>query len=527
MRNGVLLLFCTSLLGCSSAPIMGPAHTAPALPVPDASAVVDGGSSVVEPSAPAPTCEEQIVERALLVPSERHAAYTYALPEIVVHARLDPVLFLTWPDERPRSAEAEALRSELEHTSHPSRDLRRFLDAHEGEHTLLREVLLSDGYLFSDRPGLAVALSSSVGVADLFDAPRLYRARDGVVDVLDHTDGGYVETDGSTATLRLNDRVSDDESTLAAPLGLDLEVVREESGALRTIPTAIGATAASFELVFPDESRRPALALLRGGRTELVCIGGDTRTLEATRTDAARFAASHELLVEAARALVEERPRFDEPSDEPEGVQEDGELRPAWTRAYLRGEDSFVYGTVEYPVFDRRGRPIPPEVCIDFLFDAWERGSGTWYRTDREAPGRTRGTIDVGGVGGVPRRNLTGLLDYTETDASIFDRYDVAPENRVALGEGAAYAHAIARTADAFREGDALIVYGLRLQDNRLHHHALLVIRSEPVTGVPMIVADNQGRPQFRSLSGAMEAAPLRSIHHRLRLVADRLVPDA
>ena len=100
----------------------------------------------------------------------------------------------------------------------------------------------------------------------------------------------------------------------------------------------------------------------------------------------------------------------------------------------------------------------------------------------------------------------------------IFDRYDVPADSRVALAEGPAYAHAIARTADAFREGDALVIYGLRLQDNRMHHHALLVIRTDPMTGVPMVVADNQGRPRFRTLVGAMEAAPLRSIHHRLRL---------
>jgi hypothetical protein len=199
-------------------------------------------------------------------------------------------------------------------------------------------------------------------------------------------------------------------------------------------------------------------------------------------------------------------------------VQEDGELRPAWARAYLRGERTFTYGSVEYPVFDGRGNPIPPEVCIDFLFDAWNRGGGSWYRARREAPGRTEGEIDLGRAGAIPRRNLTELLAYAETEASIFERVDVAPENRVPLAEGADYAHAVARTADLFREGDALVIYGLRLQDHRMHHHALLVLRTEPMTGVPMVVADNQGRPQLRSLVSAMEAAPLRSIHHRLRL---------
>jgi hypothetical protein len=81
----------------------------------------------------------------------------------------------------------------------------------------------------------------------------------------------------------------------------------------------------------------------------------------------------------------------------------------------------------------------------------------------------------------------------------------------------------VAREADAFREGDALIVHGLRLQDYRRHYHALLVIRTDPMTGVPMRIADNQGRPQFRTLENAMRAAPYRRIVHRLRLDLDAL----
>jgi hypothetical protein len=524
MRNGPIALVCFALLGCQTAPA-APAPAAPgATPsVPDAG-LADAG--LADAALPAPTCEEQIAARELGALTSRHEAYARALPEVIVHARLDPVLFLRWPDERPRSEAAAALRRELEASRRPARDVRAFVVAHADDRALLREVLLSDGYLFSDRPELAVALSSEVRLVHLFDAPRIYRARDGVIDVLERGETGYLESDGSVASVRLHDRVSVDEPALADPLGLDLEVVREETGALRTIPTAIGATAAALDLVFPDGARRASLVEIRDARTEVVCIGGDAATLDATRADAARFWERHRALTSAARALVEESPRFDEPSDEPEGVQEDGELRMEWTRAYLRGESTFWYGTVEYPVFDSQGRAVPPEVCVDFVLDAWERGGGTWYRGEGERPGRTSGAIDVNRAGAVPRRNLTGLLAYAEGEGSVFDRYDVPSEDRVALARGPAYAQAIARQADAFREGDALVVYGLRLQDMHMHHHALLVIRTDPMTGVPMVVADNQGRPQLRSLANAMQAAPLRSIHHRLRLDASAVAPS-
>jgi hypothetical protein len=500
------------------------------VPAPDAGSSADAAvivAPVVAPSDAPPTCEARIAERALMTPSARHDAYAHALPEVIVHTQIDPVLFLRWPDERPRSAQAAALRRALDHSAHPTRELRHFLAAHPSA-AARREVLLSDGYFFSDRPALAIALSAQVQLDDLFDGERVYRARDGVIDVLDRTDAdadeaGYLEADGSIARLRLNDRVSEDPSVLDAPLGLDLEAVREETGALRTIPSAMSADAAALELVFPDGSRRASLVTLENGTTEVVCIGGAVETLAATRADAMRFWTGHRALVGAVEAFVEESPRFDEPTDEPEGVQEDGQLRLAWAAAYGRGESTFTYGTVEYPVFDDEGRAIPPEVCVDFVFDAWQRGGGTWYRGEGETPGRTRGSIDLAPAGPIPRRSLGLLLDYASSEGSVLDRFDVPEDDRVPLERGAAYAHALARTADAFREGDALVVYGLRLQDMRNHHHALLVIRTDPMTGVPMVVADNQGRPQFRTLVSAMRAAPLRAIAQRLRLDVDAL----
>jgi hypothetical protein len=511
MRNAPIASFCF-LLACSTE------IAAPTSPEADAPAVEDAGvTEVVIAPAVALTCEERIAERSLPMPSARQLAYAETLPEVLVRTRIDPVLYLSWPDARARSEEATALRSELEASRRPSRELRRLLDSNV-DRALLREVILSDGYLFSDRPALALALSAEVELADLFDTPRLYRSRDGVLDVLDRSEEGYVDADGSVARVRLNDRVTEDESALADPLGLDLEVVREQTGALRTIPTAIGASAAALDLVFPDESRRPALVEIREGRTEVVCIGGSMESLEETLSDAARFWTGHRATVDAARALVDENARFDEPTNEPEGVQEDGHLRLAWTRAYFRGERTFTHREVEYPVFDRQGRAIPPQVCIDFVFDAWERGGGTWYAPRGEAPDRTSGAIDADRAGEIPRRNVTRLVEYAAGEGAVLHRYDVPRENRVALAEGREYARAIARSADAFREGDALVIYGLRLQDMRNHHHAILVIRTEPMTGVPMVVADNQTRPRFRTLAGAMQAAPLRSIHQRLRL---------
>ncbi len=469
----------------------------------------------------APTCEERIAARALHPPDPRQVAYQRRLPEVLVRAEIDPVLFLRWPEARPRRRRAAALRSAIDQAPVPGRAMAEFLGAHS-DLALRREVLLADGYLFSSRPALAVALSSRLHLEQLFDAPRVYRARDGLVDVLERGDDGYVEPDGTPATLRPNDRLSDRAEGLEGPLGIDLEVVRAETGALRTFPTAMGPDAASLDLGFPDGSRRPALVTIEHGRTEVVCIGGASETLAATQLDATRFWTRHRAVALAARALVEEGPRFDEPLDEPEGVQQDGMLRVAWLAAYESGQSTFTFGTVEYPVFDPEGRPIPPEVCIDFVFDVWQRAGGTWYRREGEVRGRTQGALDLD-VARLPRRSLPALLATTDAEGAVLDRYDVPEDDLVPLSRGAEYARAVAREADAFREGDALIVHGLRLQDYRRHYHALLVIRTDPMTGVPMRIADNQDRPRFRTLESAMRAAPYRRIVHRLRLDLDAL----
>ncbi|MCB9596917.1 MAG: hypothetical protein H6719_29610 [Sandaracinaceae bacterium] len=473
---------------------------------------IDQAPGAAAPVAAAPvSCEARIDELHLDAPSARFERYVDALPELVVETRVGHALYLDWPvNESPARARLEAARR-------PDRLLREIVAS--GDRARLREVALSEGYLFADRPALARALSASVHLEDLFDAPVVFRQRDGAIDRLTRDDeGGYLDADGTRATLRLNDRVAVDEADLAAPRHLDLEVIRRRTGALRTIPVALGHDAAALDLVFPDGTRRPALARLDGA-TEVSCVGGDLETLEATLGHAARFAARQDRLALAARALVRESPRFDEPIDEPEGVQEDGRLREAWVAAYGRGERTFHYRDHDYPVFDADGNARPPQVCVDFVFDSWERGEGTWYRPRGEAPGVTEGQARFRGV---PRRSVQQLLEHASTDAT-FERLDVASRDRVALQEGPRFARAMARIADDVRPGDALVIHGLRLQDGRNHYHAVLVLEVEPITGVPMTVADNQGRPHLRTLGSAMRAAPLRSIKHRIRVDFDAL----
>lgn len=478
-------------------------------------------SGLVTTAAPAavihaPSCEEQIDALELAAPTAEMEEWVDGLSEVVVHTRVEPVLYLSWPRN-----ESEA-RAELEESRRPLRAVRDLVQAHRGDRVFLRSFALSDGYLFATEPGLARALSASLRLEDLFDAETIYRTRAGRTERLDRTGEGYVDASGEPARLRLNDRVLEEDGV--APIHVSLRGVRQQTGALRTLPLALSTRDAALELRFPDGTRRPALVTIEDGRTDVVCVGGDETTLAATLAHADRFAQRQARIAEAAKALVRERPRFDEPVNEPEGVQEDGRLRGAWLAAYQRGARTFTYRDVDYPVFDADGNASPPQVCVDFVFDAWERGGGNWYRSRGEEPGRTAGDVAFRGL---PRRSIQGLLAYSADGEGVLQRHDVARRDRVALREGRRFARAMGRVADDIQEGDTLIIHGLREQDMRLHYHAVLVLEVEPISGVPMVVADNQGRPRLRTLTSALRAAPLRSIKYRLRPDFDALRGDA
>ena len=121
-------------------------------------------------------------------------------------------------------------------------------------------------------------------------------------------------------------------------------------------------------------------------------------------------------------------------------------------------------------------------------------------------------------ISGLFRRNIPSVLAFAEDEETPLSRYDIPRKDWVPLSRHRRFARNLSNHAHAIREGDALIIHGLREQDMEDHFHAVLVLATDPLTGIPMVVGDNQGRPRIGSLHLAMRAAPRRSIKHRLRL---------
>jgi hypothetical protein len=221
-----------------------------------------------------------------------------------------------------------------------------------------------------------------------------------------------------------------------------------------------------------------------------------------------------ESLRSAMVAMVGESLPFDEPLTE-EG-QQDGNLRPAWRWAYTHGWDSYTFNDDGYMVFDLKGRPRIPQVCIDFITDTLERASGTWWMGRDGERQRVLGGIDFDDIGIENRRSVDVFIRWAEEHPEWFDVYRLSADERVRFMERPKFFSHLAENVDRYMPGDVVAIYGPRA-DGENHWHSFYVYDWDPLSGMPMLLASNAGRPRIRTWEGEMRAAPLRSIHTRIR----------
>ncbi len=480
----------------------------------------DAGESV---DPPGPSCAQRIDALAHAWPPPSLEAHFEVLPETSIRTKAAPYLFLERPEPAPDDSEAARIRRALIEERFPKRALRRLVRKCRDDRELLRRVVLCSGYLYAERPALARALVALIDLDNLFDRDEIFVHERGELRRLRRRGEDYVDAEGARQSIVLGDRVAADPARLEDPLHLDLGAVRRETGAQRVVPLRFEPGRAGARLVFPGGYEAEALIEADGPRTKVACISGPQRRLESARRDARRFWRWIDRIGDAAESMVEDRPGFDEPVDEPEGEQEDGKLRHEWLKAYYRGRLNFVYREEKYRVYNYRGRPAPPQVCIDFIFDTLERASGRWFKGRRKRPGLSPGFLDFSSLEGLQRRQTPSVLEYAALPETPIRRYDVPDELQVPFRQRRRFAEAVARISDRIREGDVLVIHGLREEDMEPHYHTVLVLRRDPISGVPTLVAGNAGRPRIRSLAAAMRSAPRRMIKHRLRIDDDWL----
>jgi hypothetical protein len=253
-----------------------------------------------------------------------------------------------------------------------------------------------------------------------------------------------------------------------------------------------------------------------GAHLELACLDAPRKRRKAVaaavEADAPRRR-SVATLQHAVRMLSYEKPPF----DRPRGVKDhlsDGQLRPLWEFAYKRGHHGFEHEEKAYLVFDRKGRPYPPQMCVSFILDAYERASGTWYGTVDEPRERSVGSIDFDELGVKNRAGVLAFEKFAESRPDLFvtSRF----EERIPFAQRDDYFAYLVEHADRFQPGDVVSIQGPK-PDGYVHQHAILVEDTDPITGMPYSLADQMKWPRLRTWEGIMAEAPKRALLYHVR----------
>jgi hypothetical protein len=532
LRRLLLLLAAASVWGCV-APHSGDSEAGEATAVDSdpsgavsAREVAEAGAS--EPQTERPRCHvqiEQIGERAALPGAPR---FEKNRADVLARAKAEPVVFLRTPRVTPTtSAAVEHYRQRLKRGKSPAYTLHHIYGELRKVPEVARAVLLREGYLYAESPGLASALEDFVKLHHLFREPELVIQR-GATRLRVRRGKRHYEyvtgpEPGERASLLLLDRVW----VAGHDPGEALHV------AVADLPSRVGADRMRIRRLTADgivaDLRYgsvwvPSVLDVRGNALQLRCESipdGAESEVAMARNRIQRRERVLKTIRSVIRRQVDEGLPFDEPRTE-EG-QQDGNLRPEWKRAYARGAFVYEFNEDSYLVFDRQGRPRPPQVCIDFITDTLERASGSWWPSKQQAAvdrivGRERsvGRLDFERLGIGNRRSVGNFVDFAWNNPQWFDAYDLAPEERIPFQWRERFFAHLYDHRDRFVPGDIVTIYGPR-DDGEDHYHSFFVYQADPVSGMPTLLASNAGRPRIRTWEKELRSSPRRSIRSRVR----------
>jgi len=437
-------------------------------------------------------------------------------------ARAEPVLFTRAPSFDPgrASAEARQMREELATDAHPAQAFERALLRVRKNPELAREVFLTEGYLYVESPDLAALYVNFLALGLLFREPELVLERGHERWTLVRHGADYEYKDGpergQRASLLLFDRLSLPGKARAESLQLDVRAAAAQSAADEIRIERLTASGAVAALRFGSDWVPAALHRAQAS-LELECERvppARAEVIEQARALSKRRARVVDVLSRVVAREVAEALPFDEPKTE-EG-QQDGQLRPAWRRAYLDGKERYTFNDDDYLVFDGNGRPHVPQVCIDFVTDTLERASGGWFRPRGEPREFVRGKLDFDSFSLDNRRGVESFVAFTAAHPEWFEVNETPPETRIPFYQHADFFADIYRHRDEYRPFDIVTIFGLR-SDGKLHSHSFFIADRDPVTGMPIAVVANAGRPRIRSWQNEMQNAPQRAIRAHIR----------
>lgn len=446
--------------------------------------------------------------------------------ELFGRARAVPVFFLETPGtSQELSRAATQYRRDLAHAPDPAATILKILRETRRDLSLRREVFLSAGYLFATEPALGMRLSQILRFDHLFDAARLRVWRGGEIFEIERAGERYRRRGSEAdASLLLYDRVDDAVTPLPRPLHADFSRLQEELGFRSAQVTEVTPGGLWVEWTYGGEplvetlTTRGHVTIDESGSARLDCeeigvgLEGKLQTLRSAELD---LRASFLPLKRAIDSIVELRLPFDEPRTE--FGQEDGQLRRAFAEAYRTGAETYEYNGDRYYVFDNRGRVRLPEVCVDFITDAFDWATGGSWAPRGKGRKRVRGALHFPSLGMENHRSIESLALFAAEHHEWFDMYWIPKREQVRFSNRGAFFSGLADKVERLRLGDVVFINGLR-DDERYHYHSFFLYEMDPLTGFPILLAANAGPPQMRTWEGEMSNAPRRFLVARLRV---------
>lgn len=454
--------------------------------------------------------------------------------ETLGRARGEPLVWLREPKPGSLAELPATLQKALGKAADADRDdsktwsrrrIATLLRAFPREKKALRDLLLREGYVYSKSPLVALALTFELKLEALFDEDHLTLQRGAERYALvskgsgrsrhyEYQTGTFA---GQRAELLFGDWVGTD-----APgeiLALDFAGVANDYGAERVNLTRLLSQGSLARLRLGGEWFDAVLDHSTAGGVSVRCLDEPaTRRERAAKLRQAsawkRVALAH--LRASVDAMLRDGLRFDRPHGE-EGPDRDGELRPVWYSAYRFGQAYFRVDDTSYAVFAPDGTPTPPQVCVDFVLESFERASGTWFTPRSAKRERAQGGLDFNAYGIKNRRGVLALEDFGFEHTELFDGVRFKDEERIPFAKRQEFFGFLERHADEFEPGDIVAIRGVK-GDGRVHQHAILLERTDPLTGLPYGLADQMSKPRRRTWEGIMAEAPRRSLYFRLRL---------
>lgn len=486
------LLLCGLIAACDAA--TEPASEPAAQIEPTATA-----SSTAAPVATVDTCTPKR-EAAMKEPAvPGNEAFEKQRAAFIARVRGATLLWKREPKEEDESAKAVR---KLESAKRPLRAVRDAIHKHRKHPERLRGLFLREGYFYVRGVDTAVAAVQQLGLTNLFDSPTLRLLRDGEVIELKREKKQYAYPDGERAELLYGDRIGDD----GAHLAVDFSAVQGEHNFERLRVEHFSNEHLVAQLRY-DGAWVPALFDVSGPAAKLICQGPSASYAVSQRRGQVQTR-----IREAIEAQVRERLPFDAPKGKGD-PSDKYPLRARWKDAVSKSLTSFEFKGRRYPVYDEEGRPRLPQHCLDFVYDTWERASGTWWSKEGK---RIEGGLEVAALSIDNQRRVSSFMKYAVAHPEVFDVWTMPEDDRVVFKKPEGFVASLEKHVDQFRLGDMLIVRRPR-HTKRARHHVLIALEIDPISGVPALLAGNSAIPRIQTFDGAMTMSPNRYLMWRVR----------